>query len=40
MIEVMLLAVVFFVGLGSVAAAVIILGMRLLKKKAPDRQTL
>ena len=37
MIEVMLLAVVFFVGLGAVAGAVIIVGLRLLGgKKAPD----
>jgi hypothetical protein len=35
MIEVMLLGVVFLVGLGAVAAAVIMLAMRLFKKNAP-----
>jgi hypothetical protein len=39
MVEVMLLALVFLVGIGSVAAAAIVLGLRLLNKagrKAED----
>jgi hypothetical protein len=39
MIEVMLLGVVFLVGLGAVAAAVIIVAMRLLKKNEPGDST-
>jgi hypothetical protein len=39
MVEVMLLGVVFLVGLGAVAAAVIIVAMRLLKKNEPDDST-
>jgi hypothetical protein len=39
MIEVMLLGVVFLVGLGAVAAALIILAMRPFKKNEPDEST-
>jgi|HubBroStandDraft_6_1064221.scaffolds.fasta_scaffold424407_2 hypothetical protein len=39
MVEVMLLGVVFLVGLGAVAAAVIIVAMRLLRKNEPDDPT-
>jgi hypothetical protein len=39
MIEVMLLGVVFLVGLGAVAAAIIIVAMRLFKKNDPDEST-
>ena len=39
MIEVMLLGVVFLVGMGALAAAVIIVAMRLVKKKEPSDST-
>lgn len=39
MVEVMLLGVVFLVGMGAVAAAIIMLGLRLLKKSEPDDST-
>lgn len=39
MVEVMMLGLIFLVGLGSVAAVVTILAMRLLKKKGPGDST-
>jgi hypothetical protein len=39
MIEVFMLGFVFLLGLGGVAAAIIFIGMRLLKGKAPQDST-